>query len=102
LNLGGLRYHYITPQQNFTQENLKRYSDKTQTKQNKGGSVNVDKIENKRCGCCEKVGMWAKMVRAGVKMCINTVTFCGHGCKKLLERKCERLHFRIFIKKNPN
>jgi hypothetical protein len=39
------------------------------------------------------------MVRAGVKMCINTVTFCGHGCKKLLERKCERLHFRIFIKK---
>jgi hypothetical protein len=32
MNLGVLRYHYITPQQNFTQENLKRYSDKTQKK----------------------------------------------------------------------
>jgi hypothetical protein len=46
LNLGVLRYHYITPQQNFTQENLKRYSDKTQIRE-----------KNKSSGCCEKVGI---------------------------------------------
>jgi hypothetical protein len=57
LNLGVLRYHYITPQQNFTQENLKRYSDKTQTKENKSSVSNFDKRENKRCGCCGKVGI---------------------------------------------